>query len=179
LPLGFLNLRAKKVRLGSCSSYKKATGEPHPLSIHCDASKGLIGAVRDVFPWAEKRECFRHLMQNYIKQFLGKEHMYPVARAYRLELHEQHKANVVGIDGRSKWFKDNHSLLWYRSGFNSDIKCEYITNNIAEVFNNWIKDHKDLPICDLADKIRVMIMELFLGGEGLDISLRERSFLPS
>jgi hypothetical protein len=29
------------------------------------------------------------------------------------------------------------------------------------VFNNWIKDYKDLPVCQLADKIRVMIMELF------------------
>jgi hypothetical protein len=28
---------------------------------------------------------------------------------------------------------------------------------MAEVFNNWIKDHKDLPVCDLADKIREMI----------------------
>jgi hypothetical protein len=36
-----------------------------------------------------------------------------------------------------------------------------VTNNIAEVFNNWIKDYKDLPVCDLADKIRLMIMQLF------------------
>jgi hypothetical protein len=28
----------------------KAIGQPSPLAIHCDASKGLIGAVRDVFP---------------------------------------------------------------------------------------------------------------------------------
>jgi hypothetical protein len=115
--------------------------------------------VTDVFPWLEKRECFRHLMQNYIKQFLGKEHMYPTAQAYMLEVHEQHKANVVGIDGLTKWFKENHYFLWYRSGFNSDIKCDYITNNISEVFNNWIKDHNDLPVCDLANKIRVMIMK--------------------
>jgi hypothetical protein len=52
-------------------------------------------------------------------------------------------------------------LFWYRSGFNPDIKCDCITNNIAEVFNNWIKDFKDLPICELANKIRVMVMELF------------------
>jgi hypothetical protein len=50
-----------------------------------------------------------------------------------------------------------------------DIKCDYITNNIAEIFNNWVNDHKDLSICELADKIRVKIMELFLR-EGLDIS---------
>jgi hypothetical protein len=49
----------------------------------------------------------------------------------------------------------------YRSGFDPSIKCDYITNNMAEVFNNWVKDHKDLPVCDLADKIREMTMELF------------------
>jgi hypothetical protein len=35
-----------------------------------------------------------------------------------------------------------------------------VTNNIAESFNNWIKDIKDLPVCKLADKIREKIMEL-------------------
>jgi hypothetical protein len=74
---------------------------------------------------------------------------------------EQHKANIVGIDGFVTWLKWNHPLLWYRSGFNTDIKCDYITNNIVEVFNKWVKDHKDLPICELVDKIRVKIMKLF------------------
>jgi hypothetical protein len=41
----------------------------------------------------------------------------------------------------SLWLKEYHSLLWYRSGFNPSIKCDYITNNIVEVFNNWIKDY--------------------------------------
>jgi hypothetical protein len=73
-----------------------------------------------------------------------------------------------------KW---NHPLLWYRSDFNTDIKCDYITNNITEVFNNWVKDHKDLPVCELADKIRVKVMELFFSrGEGLERNLRERYF---
>jgi hypothetical protein len=87
--------------------------------------------------------------------------MYPATWAYKREVHGQHKTNVVGIDGFIPWMKLNHPLLWYRSGFKIDIKCDYITNNIAKVFNNWVKDHKDLPICELVDKIRVKIMELF------------------
>jgi hypothetical protein len=35
--------------------------------------------MTDVFPEAERRECFIHLMQNYIKKFFGKEHMYPAS----------------------------------------------------------------------------------------------------
>jgi hypothetical protein len=156
----------------------KAIGEPSPLVIHCDASKGLIAVVRDVFPQAEMRECFRHLMQNYMKQFSGKEHMYSVARACRCEVHEQHKANVVRIDGFVQWMKVNHPLLWYQSGFKMDIKCDYITNNITEVFNNWVKDHKDIPICELADKTRVKIMELFFKRRRIRHKL-EGKILPS
>jgi hypothetical protein len=82
-------------------------------------------------------------------------------------VYEKHRTNFLAINGVGPWLKEYHNGLWYISGFNPAIKCDYITNNIAEVFNNWIKDHKDLPICDHTDKITVMLMELFLGGEGL------------
>jgi hypothetical protein len=106
----------------------KAVGELPILVISSDACIGLTAAVRDVFPHAERRECFRHLVQNYIKQFAGQEHMYPAAWAYRADVYEHH----VGNDGVHAWFKEWHSLLWYRSGFNPAIKCDYITNNIVE-----------------------------------------------
>jgi hypothetical protein len=54
-----------------------------------------------------------------------------------------------------------HSLKWYRNGFNSAIKCDYVTNYIVEVFNNWIKGIKDLPVSELADKVRKNIMVLW------------------
>jgi transposase-like protein len=146
---------------------RKAIGEPPLLAVCSDACKGLTLAVKEVFPNAEGRECFRHLMQNYIKQFIEREHMYPAARVYMREMHDFHMENVGCIANVSSWLKKHHSLLWYRSGFNSVIKCDYITNNIAEVFNNWIKDYKDLPVCQLADHIRVMLMDLFLGGDVL------------
>lgn len=48
-----------------------------------------------------------------------------------------------------------------RSAFNPGIKCDYVTNNLAEYFNNWTKDWKELPIVELADKIRGMIMRVW------------------
>jgi hypothetical protein len=59
------------------------------------------------------------------------------------------------------WLDEYHSLLWYRSGFNPAIKCDFVTSNMTESFNNWMKDFKDLPVCELADKLREKIMELF------------------
>ena len=48
-----------------------------------------------------------------------------------------------------------------RYAFNPNIKCDYITSNLAEVFNNWIKDWKDFFVVELADKLREMIMVLW------------------
>jgi hypothetical protein len=104
--------------------------------------------------------------------------MYPMTCAYKPKVYEHHQANVVGIDGLVHWLKEHHSLLWYRCGFNLNIKCDYITNNIAEVFNNWIKDYKDLPVCELTNKIRVMIMELFFQRRQIAGNL-EGKILPS
>jgi hypothetical protein len=50
----------------------KAVGHLPCLAISSDASKGIAGAVKIVFPWVEHRECFWYLMQNFIKQYRGK-----------------------------------------------------------------------------------------------------------
>jgi hypothetical protein len=48
-----------------------------------------------------------------------------------------------------------------RSRFSEEIKVDHITNNVAEVWNNWVKEIKDLPIAKLADTLRSRFMELF------------------
>jgi transposase-like protein len=126
-----------------------------------DACKGLEEVVKFVFPMAKQRECFKHLMNNYVKKYKGAEHMYLVGRAYRKDVYDYHMNHVYAIP-ETKWYLDTyHSLKWYRGGFNPAIKCDYVTNNIAEVFNNWIKDIKDLPLFELADKVRKKIIVLW------------------
>jgi hypothetical protein len=142
----------------------KAIRDPPHLAICTNACKGLETAVMDVFPNAEYRECFRHLMQNFLKKFGGDSFlkMYPTARAYRPEVFQYFFTNVKeASDQVLPWLEKNHKLLWMRSAFNPAVKCDYITNNLAECFNSWIKDWKDLPICELADKIREKIMVLW------------------
>lgn len=129
-----------------------------------DACKGLENAVQKVFPQAEQRECFRHLMQNFAKRYHGETfgHMYPAARAYRREIFEKHMTPIItAAPDVWQWLTQFHSLKWMRCAFNTEIKCDYITNNLAECFNNWIRDFKDLPVVDLADKMREMIMVLW------------------
>jgi hypothetical protein len=42
------------------------------------------------------------------------------------------------------------------TGFDSDIKCDYINNNLVESFNSRIKDTKELPLHMLMETIRGM-----------------------
>jgi len=53
-----------------------------------------------------------------------------------------------------KWIEDNHKYLWARCYFSTASKCDYVTNNIAEAFNNWIKHEKELLVIELMDTIR-------------------------
>ena len=59
------------------------------------------------------------------------------------------------------WLNTYNSPLWYSSGFNSAIKCDHINNNLAESFNNKIKQLKNLPVHDMVDQIRIMIMRMW------------------
>jgi hypothetical protein len=93
----------------------KAVGESDPLVVCSNACKGLTAVVQAVFPNVEKRECFRYLMQNYVKHFGGSKLLYPAIRAYRTKVFEHHYFNVVAIPGVDNWLKDWHGLLWYRS----------------------------------------------------------------
>lgn len=53
-----------------------------------------------------------------------------------------------------------------------------MTSNIAESFNNWIREIWDLPVVELADKIREMIMVLFHKRRKIGERLYER-ILPT
>jgi hypothetical protein len=54
----------------------------------------------------------------------------------------------------TRWLLDNHKQLWARSKFSTTDKCDYVTDNIVEALNSWIREEKSIPIVELMDKIR-------------------------
>jgi hypothetical protein len=112
---------------------QKAIGDVPDLAICSDAHKSLLKAKRSVFPHAEDRECFLHLHKNFKKYHVGDHNLWPAARSYTTEVFHEYYSNVIGLPGVEAWFNEHHTSLWYRCGFNPAIKCDYITNNIAEV----------------------------------------------
>jgi hypothetical protein len=103
-------------------------------------------------------------VDEFVKKFRGDEfgRMWPAARAYTKQTHSYHLGKIMtACPEFGTWLNTYHSLLWYRADFNTVIKCDHINNNLAESFNNRVKELKDLPVHDLVDQIRLLMMRLW------------------
>jgi hypothetical protein len=58
----------------------------------------------------------------------------------------------------TNWLRKTHKKLWTRSQFKIICKVDYVTNNLAENFNNWIKPYKSMSLDDFMEKLRQMLM---------------------
>lgn len=115
-------------------------------------------AVSEVYPTTEHRECMWHMVQNFKKRFTGKvfdDHLLPVAYSWNAYVFEKHyNAMAEAKPETMAYLEQNHTKIWTRSQFSTMSKVDYVTNNLAEVFNNWIKADKGMNLDDLLYTIR-------------------------
>lgn len=141
----------------------RAIGSPIGLVVSTDECKGLGSAVGLVFSEAEHRECMRHLYENSIKRYRGPifiEHLYPAARSYAEDKFKWHMDKIFTVAPDAIDFLDtHHNRIWCRCAFYELSKCDYLTNNVAESFNNQIKPLKGLNLHELIDSLRELIMQ--------------------
>lgn len=144
---------------------RKAIGKPHGLTLHTDAGNGVCAGVKRVFPDVEHRECFRHLWGNMQKKFHGpvvSNNMWTAARSYKYEdLQEHIQVIQENCPAAIEYLNQYHPHIWSRALFNTIAKCDYMHNNIAETYNSWIMNVKDLPVVELMDTIRNLIMQRY------------------
>jgi hypothetical protein len=57
-----------------------------------------------------------------------------------------------------KFLQDNHTKLWTRSQFSTLSKVDYVTNNLSESCNHWVKPEKGRHLDDLLDAIRQKLL---------------------
>ena len=143
------------------SRLREAIGSPPGLAISTDAGQAIMGAVAEVFPQVEHRECMFHLVTNFKKRYRGKvfdDHLWAAAYSWNPYLFKKHWAEMEKVKPAATDYLRRHKKLWTRSQFKTICKVDYVTNNLAESFNNWIKQYKSLNLDDLMDKIRQLIM---------------------
>jgi hypothetical protein len=68
---GFIDSETEENWTWFMEHLRSAIGDPPFLAVSSEACKGLENAVKVVFPHTEQRECFRHLMENYVKKYGG------------------------------------------------------------------------------------------------------------
>ena len=141
---------------------REVIGSPRGLAICTDAGQAVMAGVGEVFPGAEHRECMHHLVSNFKKRYSGKvfyDHLWAAAYSCNQYLFEK---NWIAMEtekpAATNYIRKCHTKLWTRSQFSTICKVDYVTNNLAECLNSWIKPHKSMNLDDLMDKIRWMIM---------------------
>ncbi|KAF6162451.1 hypothetical protein GIB67_017339 [Kingdonia uniflora] len=150
---GWLNGCRPLLRLNGCF-IKGKYGGVYLSIIGLDGNNGL-------FPIAVF--FCRHMYKNMKKYHRGthlEKLVWGVAKAWKQtekEFLDQLKLDdPVAYD----WLHREPYERWCRSHFNFSVKCERITNNFSESFNNWINKVRDKPLHKAIEKLNLMLMKL-------------------
>jgi hypothetical protein len=96
------------------------------------------------------------------KQYTGKifeNHLWPAAYSWSPYFFEMHwRAMEEAYPAAMNYIRQSHTKIWARSQFWTHCKVDYVTNNLAECFNNCIKRIKGLNLDDMMDMFRQLIM---------------------
>ncbi|KAI3454753.1 hypothetical protein Pfo_011416 [Paulownia fortunei] len=118
-----------------------------------------------IMPDVEHRFCMRHLYANFKNLYKGedlKQLVWGAASGYTMEEFKKHMDELRALNmGAYKWLIKEHPSSWARSHFSTNAKCDMISNNISESFNQYIKDARDKPTITMMEMIRQQLMTRF------------------
>ncbi|KAF6160942.1 hypothetical protein GIB67_007583 [Kingdonia uniflora] len=129
-----------------------------------DGYNRLPELTRQEFPHQNHMFCFRHMWKNIKKDFRGsylERLCWGVAKAF-VKDDKQVFLDKLQVDNpeAKRWLDKELAEYWCKSHFNFTAKCEHITNNFLESFNNWILKIIDKPLDKLIEGINLMMMKL-------------------
>ena len=128
--------------------------------------QGLLEALDEVAPMAEKRACVRHLYQNVKAKWSGKaikDGIWAAARAcnevdFNTAMEEIRRLN----EDCHKYLVQSDPKTWSRHGFGHHTKSDMLLNNICESFNPYILPAREKPILSMFEWLRRTLMKRFV-----------------
>ncbi|XP_057248126.1 uncharacterized protein LOC125493803 [Beta vulgaris subsp. vulgaris] len=124
---------------------------------------GVDVAVHGVFPKASRRVCCQHHYMNW--KNLGwsgtafHKLFWIAANAYNNYVFNKAMEKIMAFDVDAAAYLDTTSEQWSRYMFDTTTSCDHNTTNFVESFNACTKAHRDLPVLNLLEAIRVWSMK--------------------
>ncbi|KAJ0585815.1 putative transposase, mutator type, MULE transposase domain-containing protein [Helianthus annuus] len=133
------------------------------LTLISDQHKGIIEAVKDVFPYAEHRQCVRHIYANYKKKYRGEQFknlFWKAANATTEEYFEKKMEELKNINkGAYTHLMERNPVTWSKAFFELNKACDAYENGMSESFNSRILSARRKPIITMLEEIRTFVME--------------------
>ncbi|XP_027184198.1 uncharacterized protein LOC113782506 [Coffea eugenioides] len=134
-----------------------------PLTFMSDRQNGLNLAYEEIFPDATGRHCCGHIYSNFKSQFssiLLRSFFLKAAKSYDVVGYNEAMASIKDINREAwKYLDKIPRSSCCRHVFSPQLKCDHVTNNFIESFNNWVGDLRGKPILTLVDGLRRKFMK--------------------
>ncbi|KAD4889280.1 hypothetical protein E3N88_21353 [Mikania micrantha] len=133
------------------------------LTLISDQLKGIIEAVKDVFPYAEHRQCTRHIYANFKKKYRGlqfKNLFWAAAKSTTEQQFEEKIEELKTIsNGAYNHLMERNPITWSRAFFEVNRACDAYENGMSESFNSRIRVARRMPIITMLEEIRLFVMQ--------------------
>ncbi|XP_011629086.1 uncharacterized protein LOC105421833 [Amborella trichopoda] len=148
---------------------KSAIGMDQPITFISDRHVGLVNNVSDVFRNSHHAICEHHMIENlrkdmkHIRNDVKKAIISAFQGATRSFRREEFNLRIADIQNYSQeeftWVATSTPGRWVTSIFRGK-RYGHVTTNVAESFNNWILEARELPILQCLEKIRKQMTQL-------------------
>lgn len=132
-----------------------------------DRQKGLLEGVEHIFPGCPHGYCLKHPEGNFHKEFKNKNllpFLWKAACAITQPAFDKALEDIASINSKAVDWLLNHakSEHWAEIYFPGH-RYGYLTSNIAESLNAWLREAREMPILAMFEQIRHKPMDWFDG----------------
>ncbi|KAL2903346.1 Transposase for insertion sequence element IS1081 [Bienertia sinuspersici] len=133
------------------------------IAILSDEHPAIVNAVASVLPKAEHRLCARHIYAHWHKTYKGDEFkllFWKIAKAHNMADYQQALDELSALkEDAAEAFKSHNPEKFCRAFFDTRMKTNAITNNMAETFNGYIINARTKHLLYMLEDIRAALMQ--------------------